>query len=241
MRPTQAKDHHSAAESSRGPRPAAPSESSPRRRQPTQAAAGALPGAADAHGDTSPAPRPGAVDADVPTAIGHMLEQVLAERLIRADALDPLFSRELADRVARFTREGGKRTRSQLLWWSMRACGGDDAATAVAALRLGAALELLQTCALVHDDVMDGSTLRRGRPALHADVRDRYGSPRRRPAPPVSVRPPRSWPGTWRSRGPTTWWRRRHSTRERRPRCAGCGATCAPRWWRGSSSTSEVS
>ncbi|MBZ9593816.1 polyprenyl synthetase family protein [Streptomyces erythrochromogenes] len=176
MRPTQAKDHHSAAESSRGPRPAAPSESSPRRRQPTQAAAGALPGAADAHGGTAPAPRPGAVDADVPTAIGHMLEQVLAERLIRADALDPLFSRELADRVARFTREGGKRTRSQLLWWSMRACGGDDGATAVAALRLGAALELLQTCALVHDDVMDGSTLRRGRPALHADVRDRYGS-----------------------------------------------------------------
>ncbi|MFJ3926281.1 polyprenyl synthetase family protein [Streptomyces sp. NPDC090022] len=122
-----------------------------------------------------PAPvQPEAVDADVPGAIGHALEQVLEDRLSRAVVLDARFADELAQRVARFTREGGKRTRSQLLWWAMRACGGNDSHTAVAALRIGAALELLQTCALVHDDVMDGSALRRGRPALHADVRDRY-------------------------------------------------------------------
>lgn len=36
-------------------------------------------------------------------------------------------------------------------------------------LRIGAALELLQACALVHDDVMDESPVRRGAPAVHAD------------------------------------------------------------------------
>ncbi|MFD0431628.1 polyprenyl synthetase family protein [Streptomyces zhihengii] len=41
-----------------------------------------------------------------------------------------------------------------------------------AALRLGAALELIQTCALIHDDVMDGSSLRRGAPTLHVDFAD---------------------------------------------------------------------
>ncbi|MFI8363959.1 polyprenyl synthetase family protein [Streptomyces sp. NPDC085612] len=118
---------------------------------------------------------PEEVDADVPAAIRQALEEVLAGRLTRAGVLDSRFAEELAGRVARFTRDGGKRTRSQLLWWAMRACGGSDKATAAAALRIGAALELLQTCALVHDDVMDGSALRRGRPALHAQVRDACG------------------------------------------------------------------
>ncbi|MFJ9550492.1 polyprenyl synthetase family protein [Streptomyces erythrochromogenes] len=173
MRPTQAKDHP-AAEPSPGPCPAAPSGSSPWRRRPIQAATGTPPASEGPHGDTLPLPLPVAVDADVYTAIGHMLERVLADRVTRAAAVDAAFARELAERVARFTQEGGKRIRSQLVWWSMRACGGDDGATAAAALRMGAALELLQSCALVHDDVMDGSTQRRGRPALHAEVRERY-------------------------------------------------------------------
>ncbi len=110
----------------------------------------------------------------MPAAVGRVLEQVLADRLARARALDGRFAQELAAHVARFTQEGGKRTRSQLVWWAMRACGGAGEDSVAAALRIGAALELLQTCALVHDDVMDGSTQRRGRPALHAEVRDRH-------------------------------------------------------------------
>lgn len=58
-------------------------------------------------------------------------------------------------------------------WWALLARGGQGG-DAEAALRIGAALELIQTCALVHDDVMDGSTIRRGRPALHADVEAQY-------------------------------------------------------------------
>lgn len=116
---------------------------------------------------------PDDVDGDVPAAVGRLLEGLLGERVERAAALDPVFGRDLAERVAAFTLEGGKRMRSQFVWWALRACGG-GAPEAEAALRVGAALELIQTCALVHDDVMDGSPLRRGRPALHADVAAQY-------------------------------------------------------------------
>ncbi|MFD8375077.1 polyprenyl synthetase family protein [Streptomyces sp. NPDC059688] len=108
--------------------------------------------------------------------MSRVLDQELAERLERSRAVDPVFADDLALRVAHFTQRGGKRVRSQLLWWAMRACGGGDDTSAVAALRLGAAVELLQTCALVQDDVMDRSPRRRGRPALHADIGAQYGA-----------------------------------------------------------------
>ncbi|MCQ9132295.1 polyprenyl synthetase family protein [Streptomyces hilarionis] len=114
-----------------------------------------------------------AVDRDVPAAVGRLLLDLLNERVERAAVLDPVFGHDLAERVAAFTLEGGKRMRSRFVWWALRACGGGPA-EAEAALRVGAALELIQTCALVHDDVMDGSPLRRGRPVLHADVAAQY-------------------------------------------------------------------
>jgi geranylgeranyl diphosphate synthase type I len=62
---------------------------------------------------------------------------------------------------------GGKRLRAAFCYWSWRAHGGtsDDAADAV--IGVGAALELFQAAALFHDDVMDDSDTRRGRPAAH--------------------------------------------------------------------------
>ncbi|MGW4569533.1 polyprenyl synthetase family protein, partial [Streptomyces sp. NPDC004561] len=124
------------------------------------------------HGAGAPAV-PGdarAVDDDVPGAVGRELRDLLAGRLADCRVLDPVFADDIADRVARFTRRGGRRIRSRLVWWSLRACGGGDAAQVRAALRAAAALELLQTCALVHDDLMDRAPTRRGAPALHADV-----------------------------------------------------------------------
>src|SRR4051812_15144338 len=61
---------------------------------------------------------------------------------------------------------GGKRLRPAFCFWSYRAAGGaDDGLPGV--LTAAASLELLHVSALVHDDVMDSSDLRRGRPAAH--------------------------------------------------------------------------
>lgn len=60
--------------------------------------------------------------------------------------------------------EGGKRLRPTFAYWGWRSAGGS---TDGPILTAAAALEFLQACALVHDDVMDGSDTRRGKPAAH--------------------------------------------------------------------------
>jgi len=76
-----------------------------------------------------------------------------------------------ADPLADATDEllaGGKRLRAAFCYWSWRAHGGDpDGPHRAVALRAGAALELFQAAALFHDDVMDASDTRRGRPTAH--------------------------------------------------------------------------
>ncbi len=65
---------------------------------------------------------------------------------------------------------GGKRLRAAFCYWSWRAHGGVDTgggAHRATVLGVGAALELFQAAALVHDDVMDDSDTRRGRPSTH--------------------------------------------------------------------------
>lgn len=61
---------------------------------------------------------------------------------------------------------GGKRMRPAFCYWGWRGAGGaaedDDAA-----IHAAAALEFLQACAVIHDDVMDGSDTRRGQPSAH--------------------------------------------------------------------------
>ena len=59
---------------------------------------------------------------------------------------------------------GGKRLRPAFCYWGWRGAGGGDTEEAV---RAATSLELLQACALVHDDVMDGSDTRRGQPSAH--------------------------------------------------------------------------
>ncbi len=71
---------------------------------------------------------------------------------------------------------GGKRLRPAFCHWAFVGAGGDpDDQVAIDA---GAALELLHSFALVHDDIMDGSDRRRGQPAVHRafiDQHDRAG------------------------------------------------------------------
>jgi geranylgeranyl diphosphate synthase type I len=108
------------------------------------------------------------VDADTAGAVTDALRAVLDRRLAGAAALDDGFARELAGPLADFALTGGHRRRAALLWWSWRACeGAHRGEDPRAVLELAAAVELIQACALVHDDVMDGSRTRRGRPAFH--------------------------------------------------------------------------
>ena len=58
---------------------------------------------------------------------------------------------------------GGKRIRPVLLMLSCEAVGG----TARSALRAGAAIEILHNFTLVHDDIMDNASSRRGRKTVH--------------------------------------------------------------------------
>ncbi len=76
-----------------------------------------------------------------------------------------------AEPLARAAEEllaGGKRLRAAFCYWSWRAHGGDpEGPHRDVVLRAGAALELFQAAALFHDDVMDASDTRRGRPTAH--------------------------------------------------------------------------
>ncbi|PWR15000.1 polyprenyl synthetase [Micromonospora sicca] len=68
---------------------------------------------------------------------------------------------------------GGKRVRSTFAYWGWRgAVGGDESLPSV--LPALAALELLHTFALVHDDVMDASDTRRGLPTAHRAAAARH-------------------------------------------------------------------
>ena len=74
-------------------------------------------------------------------------------------------------------RAGGKRIRPAFCYWGYRAAGGADGEPIV---RAAAALELLHTMALIHDDLMDGSpsgAAARHRAPAGRSRRAREGSP----------------------------------------------------------------
>src|SRR5205814_1559375 len=65
-----------------------------------------------------------------------------------------------------FVLDGGKRLRPSFCYWGYQAVA-DPAGLDDAVVRAAASLELLQACALVHDDVIDASDTRRGSPSVH--------------------------------------------------------------------------
>nr|WP_042181269.1 polyprenyl synthetase family protein [Kibdelosporangium sp. MJ126-NF4]CEL14923.1 Geranylgeranyl pyrophosphate synthetase [Kibdelosporangium sp. MJ126-NF4]CTQ96447.1 Geranylgeranyl pyrophosphate synthetase (EC 2.5.1.29) [Kibdelosporangium sp. MJ126-NF4] len=96
------------------------------------------------------------------------VELSLTEYLAAKQSTMASLTQELADALdslVEFILRGGKRIRPTFAWWAWRGAGGEPEAPAV--LRAISGLELIQGCALVHDDLMDASAVRRGSPTVH--------------------------------------------------------------------------
>ena len=94
-------------------------------------------------------------------AVDHALQQ-LDELLISvADSAVPLL-RETSHHILG---AGGKRVRPRLLLLAFEATGG---ANFDVAIPLAAAVEIIHTATLVHDDINDHGTLRRGRETVNS-------------------------------------------------------------------------
>ncbi|MFW0792868.1 polyprenyl synthetase family protein [Gordonia sp. CPCC 205515] len=127
-------------------------------------------------------PVPASLD-QVPAAVESMLGDFFADAVPAAAAIDPRVG-QAAEVVRDFVLQGGKRVRPVFAFAGWMAGSTGDAETtgplvpdATDALRVAASLELIQACALIHDDIIDRSDTRRGHPTMHrvfeADHRDR--------------------------------------------------------------------
>jgi geranylgeranyl diphosphate synthase, type I len=96
--------------------------------------------------------------------VDRVLGSFLLERREAMAAIAPEAA-EMVDELRRLVAAGGKRIRPAFCYWGHRAAGGDDGEPIV---RAAAGLELFHTFALIHDDVMDESQVRRGEPSTYA-------------------------------------------------------------------------
>ncbi|GEM34027.1 hypothetical protein NN3_50340 [Nocardia neocaledoniensis NBRC 108232] len=107
-------------------------------------------------------------------AVERVLTDFFATRREIVDPLGPVFV-DAADALEQFVLRGGKRTRPGFAWTGWLGAGGDPSGPdAAAVLTACSALELVQACALVHDDIIDSSRTRRGFPTVHVDFEDRH-------------------------------------------------------------------
>jgi geranylgeranyl diphosphate synthase type I len=134
---------------------------------------------------TQPGDRPpsGSSDEHLVEAVEAELAGYLTERTAAAAAIDPVFA-EAGEALSAFVLLGGKRLRPTFAWWGWRGAGGQlGTAQAAAVVRAISALELIQACALIHDDLMDASATRRGRPTVHVEFAGRHAEARWRGLP----------------------------------------------------------
>lgn len=115
-----------------------------------------------------------AADDELSDAVEEVLASYLERRGADTAAIDPAFG-TATTALTDFVLSGGKRLRPTFAWWGWRGAGGSpDDPHAVGVLEAISALELIQACALVHDDLMDASATRRGRPTVHVDFARRH-------------------------------------------------------------------
>jgi geranylgeranyl diphosphate synthase type I len=127
--------------------------------------------------------------ADVPTAAHvSLIPAVNAELRAFLDTHARLLSNVhpdlamISDAAREAVLAGGKRLRPTFAYWGWRSVTPIGGEGETEFLRAAASLEMLHACALVHDDVMDASSIRRGRPAAHVTF--------------VNIHQEEQWPGS---------------------------------------------
>jgi geranylgeranyl diphosphate synthase, type I len=99
-------------------------------------------------------------------AVTDQLRRYLQDRRRAAAYIGNDYDRLMAG-LEEFVLSGGKRLRPAFAYWGWRSVSSKDADEHT--LLLFSALELLHASALVHDDVIDSSATRRGRPTTHVE------------------------------------------------------------------------
>ncbi len=104
------------------------------------------------------------ISADFRAAIARILDEFVDDKQAELAAIGADLAPLLT--TARIYVDGGKRLRPAFAYWGWRAAGGSTT-DITPVLTAAAAIELVHASALVHDDVMDDSDTRRGRPTAH--------------------------------------------------------------------------
>lgn len=107
------------------------------------------------------------------TRVDEVLHRFVAQEADQLAAIDPLLG-PVAEQLEAAVADG-KRLRAAFCYWGWRAVGQSDSDPLV---RAAASMELVHAAAVVHDDLIDDSPLRHGRPTAHVALR---GAVRRRP------------------------------------------------------------
>jgi geranylgeranyl diphosphate synthase type I len=118
---------------------------------------------------------PPATLAVIGARVAARIDTLLQAEIARWSSTDQDLALPLGDLRA-FVLAGGKRLRPTFCHWAFVGAGGDPDDPLV--VDAGAALELLHTFALMHDDVMDGSPRRRGLETIHTAFAARHAAER---------------------------------------------------------------
>lgn len=118
----------------------------------------------------------GRLDLDrIVRSIEEVLTVFVADKVSGSRAEEPGLE-ALLDAVGDFISAPGKRIRPLMCVLGWYAAGGTGPVPPVSVLRVAACLEIFHAFALMHDDVMDGSDQRRGRPSLHRTLAAQHPS-----------------------------------------------------------------
>lgn len=101
--------------------------------------------------------------ADFSERVEALLTSFLAEQHEVISGIAPAAG-EIVSAISDLTR-GGKRLRPLFAFWGFVGAGGNPNDERI--VQAGAALELFQAAALIHDDLIDRSDTRRGQPSIH--------------------------------------------------------------------------